>query len=292
MSHFDKDIQISTNEMTNEQITFHQNESDDESDDFLSFYNSLLNKNIFFNKEERQKEEKKQLYISSKNARNPKRMFVVKKKNEPNNQLTKNKRKIGRPKKGTILVKNDNRRIHDNNQSDNLLRKIQVHFLSFLVSYLNDILKSLNYVYRFHKLDYSFKKNIKKEFIESLKKKTIGEIICNKISKKYVHLNENSNKLLIKKLEEKNVFKNILNQNYLKLMKFYFKSNATINLKQYGIDKIIVLSNKVKMFKDLLTKLENDENHKGRIKERILQNFKEESIFSIKYKVNNEVKSN
>jgi hypothetical protein len=125
-----------------------------------------------------------------------------------------------------------------------------------------------------------------------LKKKTIGEIICNKISKKYVHLNENSNKLLIKKLEEKNVFKNILNQNYLKLMKFYFKSNATINLKQYGIDKIIVLSNKVKMFKDLLTKLENDENHKGRIKERILQNFKEESIFSIKYKVNNEVKSN
>jgi hypothetical protein len=155
MSHFDKDIQISTNEMSIEQITFHQNESDDESDDFLAFYYPLLNKNIYFKEEEYKKEGKEEL--SGKDAKNSKIKFNVKENNEPKIQLTKNKRKRGRPKKGTILVKNNYKRIHDNNQSDNLLRKIQVHYLSFIVSYLNDILKSLNYECRFHQLDYKFK---------------------------------------------------------------------------------------------------------------------------------------
>ena len=289
MSFFDVDIQKSTNEIMNEEINFQIIESDDESNDFLAFYYPLLNKNIYFKEEEYKKEGKEEL--SCKDAKNSKIKFVVKENYEPKIQLTKNKRKRGRPKKGTILVKNKNKRIHDNNQSDNLLRKIQVHYLSFIVSYLNDILKSLNYEYRFNKLDYKFKKNINKKFVESLKKKTIGDIISNKISKKYIHQKEDSNKLLKEDLEENDVFNNIFNLNYLELMKIYLKSNRIVNLKEYGIDKTIVLTNKVEMFNDLLKKLKNDEKHKGKIKESILQNFKPESIFSIIYKDNNELKS-
>jgi hypothetical protein len=149
----------------------------------------------------------------------------------------------------------------------------------------------LNYEYRFNKLDYKFKKNINKKFVESLKKKTIGDIISNKISKKYIHQKEDSNKLLKEELEENDVFNNIFKLNYLELMKIYSKSNRIVNLKEYGIDKTIVLTNKVEMFNDLLIKLKNDEKHKGKIKESILQNFKPESIFSIIYKDNNELKS-
>jgi hypothetical protein len=289
MSFFDIDIQKSTNEIMNVENNFQIIESDDESDDFLAFYYPLLNKNIYFKEEEYKKEGKEEL--SGKDAKNSKIKFNVKENNEPKIQLTKNKRKRGRPKKGTILVKNKNKRIHDNNQSDNLLRKIQVHYLSFIVSYLNDILKSLNYEYRFNKLDYKFKKNINKKFVESLKKKTIGDIISNKISKKYIHQKEDSNKLLKEELEENDVFNNIFKLNYLELMKIYSKSNRIVNLKEYGIDKTIVLTNKVEMFNDLLIKLKNDEKHKGKIKESILQNFKPESIFSIIYKDNNELKS-
>jgi hypothetical protein len=292
MNFLDIDTKNSTNEIMNEETNFNLFESDDESDNYLIFYNSLLNNRIIFKEEEKQKGGKEKINNSDKDEKNSKVKFVVvNEKNEQIIQLTKNKRKRGRPKKGTILVKNNYKRIHDNNQSDNLLRKIQVHYLSFIVLYLNDILKSLNYECRFHQLDYTIKKNIKKEFIESLKKKTIGEIICNKISEKYTHEKVDSNQSLKKKLEENIVFKNILNQKYLKLMKIYFKSNAILNLKEYGIDKPIVLTNKVKMFNDLLTKIKNDEKHKGKIKESILQNFKSESIFSIKYKDYNELKS-
>ena len=287
MSFFDIDIQKSTNEIMNEDNNFQIIESNEESDEFLAYYYSLLNKSIYFKEEEKKKQTKEE--VSGKDAKNPKIKFVVKENNEPKFKLTKNKRKRGRFKKGTILVKKNNKRIHDRNQSDNLLRKIQVHYLSFIILFLNDILKSLNYEYRFNKLDYKFKKNIKKEYIESLKKKTVGEIICNKISKKYTHQEEDSNKLLKEKLKEINVFKNIFDLNYLVLMKIYFKSNRIVNLKEYGIDKTIVLTNKVKMFNDLLTKLENDEKQKGKIKESILQNFKAESIFSIIYKDNNEL---
>ena len=52
--------------------------------------------------------------------------------------------------------------------TDNLLRKIQIHYLSFIISFINDILKYLNYNQRFFKLDYRLKKNVYHNFFLTL----------------------------------------------------------------------------------------------------------------------------
>ena len=150
--------------------------------------------------------------------------FVV---NEGSNstQLTKKKTKRGRERK---IKENENEnkkeKIHDKNTSDNLIRKIQVHYLSFIVSFLNDILKNLNYKTKFLNLNYEFKINIKKEFVESLKKKTIGEIISNEISIKYKGKEKNFNKNLYEKIKNNKVLNKIFENNYIKLFKnIYYK---------------------------------------------------------------------
>ena len=54
---------------------------------------------------------------------------------------------------------------------DNLLRKVQVHYLSFIIKFLNTILLILNKKnIKFKKLDYKIKQNVKKDFVDNLKK--------------------------------------------------------------------------------------------------------------------------
>ena len=70
------------------------------------------------------------------NSKKTSEIFVIepeKSKNIKNIRRGRKKEKIG------------NKKIHDKYVVDNLLRKIQVHFLSFIISFLNDILKHLNY---------------------------------------------------------------------------------------------------------------------------------------------------
>ena len=191
-----------------------------------------------------------------------------------------NGKKRGREKKNYVKKK-----IHDKFTPDNVLRKIQVHYLSFITSFLNIILKHLNYEQQFLKLDYDFKKNVNTKFVESLKSKSIREIICNKVSSKYRIHDKNPNKNICEILEKDEVLNKILSENYLALFqKIYYKSNQKINLKEYGLNKDIILSNEVKMFKDLLKCNEAlDENNKFQkyINECAVQNSMPTSIFSI-----------
>jgi len=171
---------------------------------------------------------------------------------------------------------------HDKNSSDNLLRKIQVHYLSFIISYSNDILKSLNYKKKFLKLNYKFKSNINKNFVDSLKKKNIGDIISTEISVKYKNKDKNINKELYEKIKDNDVLNKIFEDNYLKLFRqVYYKSRKKINLKEYGMNKDIILSKNVKMVDDLLKNI-NDLDENKKIKESIIKNFLPDSIFLLK----------
>jgi len=194
--------------------------------------------------------------------------------------ITKEKR--GRKKYSNKKVK----RIHNKNTADNLLKKIQVHYLSFIVSYLNEILQNLNYNIRFLKLDYRFKMNVSRKFFESLKKKTIGEIISSEISVKYKKSDKYINKKLYEQIKDNEVLNKIFEDNYLKLFRnIYYKSNKIINLKEYGLNKDIYLSNNVKMLNDLLKTnedLDTNKKYLKRIKEIAIKNFFPESIFILK----------
>ena len=204
----------------------------------------------------------------------------------------KNTRAKGRRKKAKNQYDNEQIsqsriRYHNKNESDNILRKIQVHYLSFIELYLNDIIENFEYKERFKRLDYTFKKNIKKKFVESLKEKTIGDIISNKISNKYKYKKKDFNEKLCDKLKkESKVLYNILSQNYLLLFqKVYYNNINEINLKDFGLneDKYIFLSDKVKMYKDLLFKNKDSFLSFKKINKCIKEYFYPKLIFALKY---------
>ena len=209
-------------------------------------------------------------------------LFIINKgeniSKENSNNMTFIKRKRGRTKS----LMNDNKFIHDKNSSDNLKRKIHVHFLSFIVSYLNEILKNLNYKQRFLQLDYYFKKNINNERLKYIKKQSIGDIIRKPISYKYKQ-NKYYNEIIYEQIKENEILNKIFSQSYLNLFKnIYYKSNNIISLKEYGLNKNIFLSTKVKMYKDLLYNIKDldiNKEHIKKINECIGRYFLPELIF-------------
>ena len=190
--------------------------------------------------------------------------------------LLSKKKERGRGRKKQI-INNESLKVHDKFSTDNLLRKIQVHYISFITLFLNEVLEQLNFEQRFFKLDYFFKKNVNMKFVESLKQKNLGEIICNKISSKYKKDNENANIKIYEEIKKNEIMNNILSENYLKFFKkIYYKSNRNINLKEYGLDKDIILSKKVKLFEDLLkdnNASDIDKEYQNKINECAIQNY-------------------
>lgn len=222
-----------------------------------------------------EKEEERLYFIDkSKDIENKSFFKCIKEeeKRSKNRFELKKKRKRGRPK---TINKKDQKydKIHDKNQTDNLLRKIKVHYFSFIILFLNDILKSLKYKRKFLQLNYEYKSNTSKDIVKSLKENTIGEIICNKISSKYKYKDENSNKLLYDKIKGNIIMKKIFEIKYLKLFEIYYESNKIISLEEYGINKEIILTNKVKMYNDLLQKEKFNEKDKKEIEKSIKKNF-------------------
>lgn len=149
-----------------------------------------------------------------------------------------------------------NAQIHDKYSEDNVKRKIQVHYLSFILSYINDILKQLGYKQEFLKISYDFKKNVNSKFFEGLKTKKISDIISNKISKKYKKIDEDSNIKLYENLRYNEDLKILFDAKYLDIFEnIYLERN--INFLNFGSDKKIQLSSDVKTFKDLKQKIKN-----------------------------------
>ena len=90
--------------------------------------------------------------------------------------------KAGRKRKRPLEI---GEKEHSKDAHDNILRKIQVHFLTFIINYANAILSHLNFSFQFIDIDYHIKKVISKEKFSALKKKNIGEILCQEISPKF-----------------------------------------------------------------------------------------------------------
>ena len=255
-------------------------ESDEENEEVFnfpifpkSFLNEKTNVKISIESHEKSLDYRKREKIKKK-EKFPK--FIVKKENN-STKLNVNKGKRGRKSK-----KKPNR-FHYSYAPDNLLRKINVHYLTFIISFLNDILKIYNFKYKFLKLNYNFKKSINKTFFEDFKKQTIGDIIRNEISKKYNHKDTKYNDKIINIIKNNEDLNKILSDNYLNIFKnIYLKNNKRVNFKDYKIKKDIILSNNVKMFKDLL--LKNVEKNNNNIKlfiQCIKKNFINDDINDI-----------
>ena len=255
---------------------------------YLESFNDSLNNNLpIFGIQE---EEKKNNSMEEElNSIEKKELYLIEKLNNldisPRNPfMVLNRKRRGRVKKKRnqeeINEKEDkDNKIHDKNRADNLLRKIQVHYLSFIVEFINEILAFLNIKVIFFDLDHKFKNHIKKEFVNSLKERTIGDIICSRISPKYKK-DINHNKIIYETTKVYNVLNKIYSENYLLFFRnIYFTSNKKINLSKYGLNKEIMLSDKVKMYKDLIKN--KDIVHKRNIYNCLRNNFLDNPLFRI-----------
>ena len=217
------------------------------------------------------------------------KLLSEKNKKERISFLNKKRGSTGRKKKTAINTNQNNEikekeKFHDKNKVDNLIRKIQVHYMSFIRSFLNEIIKHLKIVKQFLKIDYDVKKDVHKKNLNELKEKTIGEIISSEISPKYKNNEKNYNKIIVDDLSKNEVLRNILSQNYMSFFKeVYYKSNNKINLKRYGADEEIILSNKVETYKDFLKNNDFDFIHIMELNRCVAKYYYPELIFLVNY---------
>ena len=197
-------------------------------------------------REEITEKDKMKMYYNSIIKKN----FTVKKPKQLINHL-----KRGRKKQKI----NENEKYHDKRAEDNLLRKIQVHFLTFIISFMNELFEIFKIKQKLGNLNYEFKSNVNKTHIKYLQNTNIREIICHEINKKYKERIDNAS--ICDKIDNE-VIKKIFSENYLKLFrKVYNNKSNIINLKEYGLDEDIILSDKVKLFKDLSNSNKDLENN-------------------------------
>jgi hypothetical protein len=226
------------------------------------------------------KEESTKSIQNERNSTPKKPIFntvITREKNS--NQLTKKKR--GRQMVKKPEENRKNKKTHDKSSTDNLLRKIQVHYMSFIISFINAILKELGYNQRFLKINYEFKKNVNKDFFESLKDKNLSYIIKNEISDKYKTTKKNMNYIIYEEIKNNQILNNILEANYLDIFKnYYYKSVNNINLAQYKIEKEINLPNNVKMYKNFIKKIfKEDKEYARNLNICVSQNYLSGNMF-------------
>ena len=179
-----------------------------------------------------------------------------------------------------------NKRIHSANDDDNIKTKIQIHYINFIVNFINDIIYSYmtNKDYLFGKFNHNEKRKVSKKAFDKLKSYTIKDLLNNfKISKKYKH-KENNNKNSFECLCRFCLFKKIFDMNYLEFFLLYYY-NDNKPLKEIIIDnKIIKLSTKTESFYYLIEKQINKDYKNNMIKvinEEYLKDIKNEKIISL-----------
>lgn len=192
--------------------------------------------------------------------------------------LTEKVNKLSRKGRKTKRDNNIGKKCHDKNSYDNILRKVQVKFISFIRDYANAILQQTFCNVKFLKIDYKFKKTVNKSSIKDIKNSTIGDILCKKISEKYKKKNKEINKEIFEMYIETNPeLKQIFSETYINLFKnIYFLGKRQISLKING-ENITILLNGIKMFDDFLNQIRKEEKENNeyinRVKKCVQDNF-------------------
>ena len=148
-----------------------------------------------------------------------------------------------------------NKKIHSAFDDDNILRKIQVHYISFITSFINDIIYNFTKsetVPLFKKIDYKLKKDVSQDFFKKLKTLKISDIIQMRPSPKMKIHHESVNQDIYNQICNILPFmKEFLDQNYLTLFKIYLGKRDKIFIVN---GKKINISEKTKKFIDLIQK--------------------------------------
>lgn len=210
-----------------------------------------------------------------------------------NNEIKKNGK---RKSKKSIYKK------HDKMEKDNIVRKINVHYCNFLTDFINEITQKIiideSYKtknveeirhmkdYLLNNIDYKFKSNIKKVFMEETENMAIKEIISPNEKFCESHSIANKNEQIMERLEKKNnpILNKILNQKYLYYFnEVYYPSIRTIAFKEENESLNLYLSDETKLFSDLILKNKENDKYILKLKRVVMQKFsKSRYMFKIK----------
>ena len=173
------------------------------------------------------------------------------------NSKTKFKSELSKKKRGRPTITNKGKIVHSSSSIDNIISKIQIHFLNFLISFINDSIKGFYGYQKFEFLNFSHKEKSKVSFdyLNEMKNSTIGELLLKiNISSKYkrnkgININKNN----FEQLEQNPFFKSVFNIKFLALFSKYFNNQLPLN-EILIEDKKISLSPNTKSFSELLEK--------------------------------------
>ena len=170
-------------------------------------------------------------------------------------------------------------RKHDKNAKDNILRKIQANYIKFLENLLNQINIELLQNYeskediQFFPLNCKMKKKINKVYFDLLKKQTLGDIFKDNVSPKFKNYEKLNIKVYNQITDKSEIIKTILDKTYLEFFDVYYLNKKTINLSKYGLNRTIILSSNIELYKDLLKNNTSDIEYQKKIEKCIKTEF-------------------
>lgn len=199
-------------------------------------------------------------------------------KEEEKKAIFKTSKKIRRKivYKGTFYEYDydSNKYQHSYLSNDNIAKKIENHFLSFLILFLNIILVKLNCKQKFFHFNKKLNifSNSSKENIRKINDKTIEEILHFEITKSQkkmyienIYKNKSTYEEVLMNIPQmKDLFKKKINDIFNEI--YYNKNQRNlriIDLNKYNINLIIDLNKeKLENFEDLLKKIKKEESKK------------------------------
>ena len=201
----------------------------------IEIFGGIESEDMMENREDNENEEDKKVALFSTRKN---RLF----------KIEKNK------KRGRKSMKK--KKFHLKSDFDNVLTKIQIHFLNFLINISNDVLNATLTKNNLHfkHINYNFKKQITYEHIKYLKTVPIKVLLEKDISSKYRKYSKDFNsKILQQVIPSSKWLEEFFNMKYLSLFRIYY--NNCKPLKQINFNgKNINLSLNTKSFFNLLKK--------------------------------------
>ena len=209
---------------------------------------------------------------------NKKKIFFKVKKNVPDtNRKPGRKTKSASEKSKEI---SDLIGVHGNKDFDNLERKIQVHYIRFIINFSNDALKAENIskCYKFKQIDTSIKETINYIHVKKLRQSSIGDIIQKDISNKYKRYDKSENRKSFGKVVASSKWlRELFMMNYLELFNYYYNQEKPLK-KLVFKNKEINLSPETESFFDLLEKYDDIRNELINTVDRIYYNDNSQGI--------------
>ena len=240
------------------------------------------------------------LEIESRSTDNSTNTFIEKEKYNLKKKETSNSKNIKfktflrkkRGKKPKCENSNISKKCHGSEDFDNIQRKIQVHFISFLVSLANDKVRQIfgkKSKYHFKDVKYELKRIVNHKNVEYLKQCKYSDIIQMKISPKNKKFGEDTNKNIYLEITQlSKELKNFFDKNYLYIFqKYYFGLKPNQNEINYEGTNI-ALSSKTRGLYHLLEKNKYSKKFKGIINDVYFTdtNFLIDKKFVTKYLFN------